>query len=112
MADNNAAPTIDQLALSSLNTRDCITHLHQEATDLLHFQSHIQLQGLILLPPPATGPLNNETHQQLAAHIRKEQKALRQICLLIERAEDLNCNVLELLKETTDNGWNNQAWQV
>ena len=112
MADNNAAPAVDQLALSLLDAQDHITQLHQEATDLLHFQSHVQLQGLIPPPPPATGPLNDKTRQQLATHIRKEQKILRQIHLLIEQAEDCNGDVLELLEETTGNGWNSQAWQA
>ena len=112
MVDNNAAPVVDQLALSALDAHNRVTRLHQEVTDLLHFQSHVRLQGLIPPPPPATGPLNDETQQQLAAHIRKEQKLLRQLHLLIERAEDCNSMVLDLLEETTDNGWNNQAWQA
>ena len=115
MADNNAALTVDQLALSALDACERVARLHQEATNLLHFQSHVQLQGLIPPPPPATGPLNDETWQQLAVHIRREQKVLRQIRLLLKWAEDLNHNVLKLLEETTettDNGWNNQAWQA
>ena len=59
-------------------------------------------------------PLKTITRAQsekLAAAIRKEQKVLHAIRLLIERAEDNNRDVLDILEETTDNGWNNQAWQ-
>ena len=112
MADNNAAPAVDQLALSSLDTQQRVVHIHQEVTDLLHFQSQVRLQGLISPTPPATGPLDDETCEKLAAAIWKEQKVLHAICLLIERAEDCNRDVLDILEETTDNGWNNQAWQA
>ena len=112
MADNNAAPVIDQVALSSLDARQCVVHLHQEVTNLLHFQSHVRLQGLFVPPPPGTGPLNDETREKLAAAIWKEQKVLHAIRLLIEWAEDCNRDVLDILEETTDNGWNNQNWQA
>ena len=112
MADNNAAPVIDQVALSALDARQRVVHLHQEATNLLHFQSHVRLQGLVAPPPPGTGPLNDETREKLAAAIRKEQKVLHAIRLLIEWAEDSNRDVLDILEETTDNGWNNQNWQA
>src|ERR1700684_548975 len=112
MADNNAAPVIDQVALSALDARQRVFHIHQEVTDLLHFQSHIRLQGLIAPLPPTTGPLNDETREKLAAAIRKEQKVLHAIRLLIERAEECNRDVLDILEDTTDNGWNNQAWQA
>ena len=113
MADNNAAPApiADQLALSALDARQRIVHIHQEATDLLHFQSHVRLPGLILPPPPGTGPLNDETRERLAATIRKEQKVLHTIPQIIERAEENNRDALDILEET-DNGWNNQHWQV
>ena len=112
MADNNAAPVIDQIALSSLDARQRVVHLHQEVTNLLHFQSHVRLQGLIIPPPPGTGPLNDETREKLAAAIRKEQKVLHAIRRLIERVEDNNRDVLDILEEATDNGWNNQNWQA
>ena len=112
MADNNAAPVIDQVALSALDARQRVVHLHQEAIALLHFQSHVRLQGLIAPPPPGTGPLNGETCERLAATIRKEQKVLQAIRLLIERAEDCNRDILDILEETTNNGWNNQGWQA
>ena len=113
MADNNvpAAPVFDQVAFSALDARQRVVHLHQEVTNLLHFQSHVRLQGLVAPPPPGTGPLNDETREKLAAAIRKEQKILQAIRLLIERAEDANRDVLDILEETTDNGWNNQPWQ-
>ena len=111
MADNNAAPVIDQVALSSLDARQRVVHLHQEVTNLLHFQSHVRLQGLIAPPPPGTRPLNDETREKLAAAIWKEQKILQTIRLLIKQAEDANHDALDILEETTDNGWNNQPWQ-
>ena len=111
MADNNAAPVIDQVALSALDARQRVVHLHQEVIALLHFQSHVRLQGLIAPLPPGTGPLNDETRERLAAAIQKEQKVLQAIRLLIERAEDCNRDVLDILEETTNNGWNNQQWQ-
>ena len=80
-----------------LHARRSRTH---QVTDLLHFQSHVPLQGLILLPLPATGPLNNESWQQLAAHIRKEQKLLRQLRLLIEQAEDWSSTSLRKRQTT------------
>ena len=111
MADNNAAPVIDQVALSALDARQRVVHLHQEVTNLLHFQSHVRLQGLIAPPPPGTRPLNDETREKLAAAIWKEQKILQTIRLLIKQAEDANHDALDILEETTDNGWNNQPWQ-
>ena len=111
MADNNAAPVIDQVALSALDARQHVVHLHQEVTNLLHFQSHVRLQGLVAPPPPGTGPLNDETHEKLAAAIRKEQKVLHTIPQIIERAEENNRDALNILEET-DNGWNNQHWQA
>ena len=100
MADNNApaAPVIDQAALSSLDAGQRVVHLHQEVTNLLHFQSHVRLQGLIAPPPPGTGPLNDETCEKLAAAIRKEQKVLHAIRLLIERAENCNRDILDILE--------------
>ena len=112
MADNNAAPApvVDQLALSTLDARPRVVHVHQEVTDLLHFQSHVRLPGLILPPPPGTGPLNDETREKLAAAIRKEQKVLATIRQLLQRAEENNRDALDILEEN-DNGWNNQ-WQA
>ena len=114
MADNNApaAPVVDQVALSALDARQRVVHLPQEVTNLLHFQSHVRLQGLVAPPPPGTGPLNDETREKLAAAIRKEQKVLQAIRLLIEWAEDANRDALDILEETTDHGWNNQNWQA
>ena len=81
MADNNApaAPVVDQAALSALDARQRVVHLHQEVTNLLHFQSHVRLQGLVAPSPPGTGPLNDETREKLAAAIRKcyDKHALR-----------------------------------
>ena len=105
---NSPSPRLMLETMSPISTRMLPTSSTSNPTsDYKDSCCHLRWQ-----PGPSTMRPTNNSPPISATHIRKEQKILHAMHLLIERAKDCNRDVLKLLEETTDNGWNNQAWQA
>ena len=88
-------PTYNILAF---NARKQLVEIHQWLLDILHYQSHIQLDAATSLPP---GMLAANCHKQdtIIALIKEEHLRLQKLKHLIDIIDTNNVEILGLYEE-------------
>ena len=79
------------------NTRDCLIVLHQEITDFLHYQLHIQYTATTSLPPHTT-ITNQREWETIIEFLKEEHACIRMLKRLLKMADD-NATELQMFFE-------------
>ena len=102
-------PTYNVLAF---NARKQLVEIHQQLSDILHYQSHIQLDTATSLPP---GTLTANRHEQdvIITLIKEEHLRLQTLKHLIDIIDTNDAEILGLYEESKDThaeDWGALAW--
>ena len=98
--------------IPSFNGRDCLIRLHQEITNFLHYQSHIQYTATTSLPLHTT-TANQRERETIIEFLKEERTRIRTLKRLLNAADD---NAMELqtffedLPIDPDINWGKLAW--
>jgi hypothetical protein len=96
----------------AFNGRECLVRIHQEITDLLHYQSHIRLAtASSLLPSSCTA--NQQEWEVIIEFLKEERSRIRTLRALLDMAENNDVELQGLYKDspvTTDADWGTFAW--
>ena len=87
-------PTYDVL---SFNACDCLVALHQEITDFLHYQSHVQYATTASLLPNTT-TANQRERETIIEFLKEEHACIRMLKRLLNMA-DTNTTELQMFFE-------------
>ena len=102
-------PTYD---VPSFNGCDRLVALHQEITDFLHYQSHIQYAATKSLPPH-TAIANRRERETIIEFLKEEHARIRTLKRLLEMADN-NAAALHSLYEDSpvdpDINWGELHW--
>ena len=96
----------------SFNGRDRLIALHQEITDFLHYQSHVQFTATRSLPPHTTAA--NERERDTIIEFLKEECAwIRTLKWLLKMADDNAAELHRLFEDSPVNpdiNWGELNW--
>ena len=102
-------PTYD---VPSFNGRDHLITLHQEITDFLHYQLHVQYAATKTLPLHTT-TANERERETIIEFLKEERAHIRTLKRLLEMADD-NAAALHSLYEDSpidpDINWGELHW--
>jgi hypothetical protein len=76
-------------SVPAFNGHECLVHIHQEITDLLHYQSHIRLAAASRLPP-GTCSANQQEREAIIEFLKEERAHIRTLWALLDMAENNN----------------------
>jgi hypothetical protein len=102
-------PTYSVPAFNGCERLVCI---HQEITDLLHYQSHIRLAAASHLPP-GTHSANQQEREAIIEFLKEERSCIRTLRALLDMAENNDVELQGLYKDspiTADADWGTFAW--
>jgi hypothetical protein len=95
--------------LGAFDSQECLTCIHQEVSDFLHYQSHVWLFAAMTLP--ATVPRPDDTTKECIIKLLKEEnRRLKVLHKLLLSLEANNSELISTYEETTTN-WNAEGWQ-
>ncbi|XP_006456619.1 hypothetical protein AGABI2DRAFT_122502 [Agaricus bisporus var. bisporus H97] len=105
------SPTLSAVGVTP-NTHDAnalfggvhLIHTHQDTSEYLLFQSHVQTP-LIMNPPKDTAPMTDEEKKELIFKLRKEKRMIKMLKDVIDMVELTNTSLLEQM-EGDRSGWN------
>ena len=83
-SSSSTNPTYD---IPSFNGRDHLVALHQEITDFLHYQSHVQYATTKSLPPH-TSTANRRERETIIKFLKEEHARIKTLRRLLETADD------------------------
>ena len=96
----------------AFNGRDRLVALHQEVTDFLHYQSHVQFAATKSLPPH-TSAANEWERETIIEFLKEERACIWTLKRLLEMADD-NAAALHALYEDSpidpDINWGELHW--
>jgi hypothetical protein len=101
---NNSVP--------AFNGRERLVRIHQEITDLLHYQSHIRLAAASHLPP-GTRTANQQEREAIIEFLKEERAHIRTLRALLDMAENNDVELQGLYEDsliTTNADWGTFAW--
>ena len=96
----------------AFNARDCLVCLHQEASDFLHYQSHVWLTAASSLPP-GTRPAHENEREAILIFLQEERSRIRTIKVLLDAIDLNNQELIHLYEDspvTQDEDWGAFAW--
>jgi hypothetical protein len=99
-------------SVPAFNGRDCLVRIHQEITDLLHYQSHVCLATTSHLPP-GTRSANQQEREAIIEFLKEERARIRTLRTLLDMAENNDVELQGLYKDspvTADADWGTFAW--
>jgi hypothetical protein len=99
-------------SVPAFNGRERLVRIHQEITDLLHYQSHVCLAAASHLPP-STRTTNQQEREAIIEFLKEEQSCIRTLRALLDMAENNNVELQGLYEDspvTTDTDWGTFAW--
>jgi hypothetical protein len=99
-------------SILAFNGREHLVRIHQEITDLLHYQSHIRLAATSHLPP-GTRTANQQEREVIIEFLKEERARIRTLCALLDMAENNDVELQSLYKDspvTADTDWGTFAW--
>ena len=98
--------------IPSFNGHDRLVALHQEITDFLHYQSHVQFAATASLPPH-TAAANKQEQETIIEFLKEERARIRTLKHLLEMVDD-NAAALHSLYEDSpvdpNINWGEIAW--
>jgi hypothetical protein len=99
-------------SVPAFNGRERLVCIHQEITDLLHYQSHIRLAAASHLPP-GTRTANQQEREAIIEFLKEERAYIRTLRALLDMAENNNVELQGLYEDslvTADTDWGTFAW--
>ena len=106
---SQANPTYN---VPAFNGHDCLICLHQEITDFLHYQLHIQYAATASLPPNATAT-NERERDTIIKFLKEECTQIRTLKRLLEMADDNAAELHHLFEDSPvdpDVNWGKLNW--
>jgi hypothetical protein len=98
-------------SVPAFNGCERLVRIHQEITDLLHYQSHIRLAAASHLPP-GTRTANQQEREVIIEFLKEERTRIRTLWAL-DMAENNDVELQGLYEDspvTTDADWGTFAW--
>jgi hypothetical protein len=86
--------------------------IHQEITDLLHYQSHVRLAAASHLPP-GTRSANQQEREVIIEFLKEERTRIWTLRALLDMAENNDIELQGLYEDspvTADEDWGTFAW--
>jgi hypothetical protein len=99
-------------SIPAFNGRERLICIHQEITDLLHYQSHVRLTATSHLPP-GTRTANQQEWEAIIEFLKEECARIRTLRALLDMAENNDVELQGLYKDspvTTNADWGMFAW--
>jgi hypothetical protein len=99
-------------SVPAFNGRECLVRIHQEITDLLHYQSHIRLATASHLRP-STRSTNQQEREAIIEFLKEECARIWTLCALLDMAENNDVELQGLYKDlpiTANTDWGTFAW--
>ena len=102
-------PTYD---IPLFNAHDHLVALHQEITNFLHYQSHVQYTATASLPPN-TSATNQWEQQTIIEFLKEERTRIKMLKHLLDMADDNAAklhSLFENLPVSADANWGEVNW--
>ena len=96
----------------SFNARDRLVALHQEITDFLHYQSHVQYAATASLLPN-TSAANQREQQTIIEFLKEEHAWIKTLKHLLDMVDDNAAKLHSLFEDlpiSTDVNWGEVNW--
>jgi hypothetical protein len=99
-------------SVPAFNGCECLVCIHQEITDLLHYQLHVRLAAASHLPP-STRTANQQEWEAIIEFLKEECARIRTLQALLDMAENNDVELQGLYEDspvTADADWGTFAW--
>jgi hypothetical protein len=99
-------------SIPAFNVREHLVRIHQEITDLLHYQSHVRLTATSHLPP-GTHTTNQQEREVIIEFLKEERARIRTLWALLDMAKNNDMELQGLYEDspvTADADWGTFAW--
>jgi hypothetical protein len=99
-------------SVPAFNGRERLVRIHQEITDLLHYQSHVRLATASHLTP-GTRTTNQQEREAIIEFLKEECTHIRTLRALLDMAENNDVELQGLYEDspvTADTDWGTFAW--
>ena len=96
----------------AFNGRDRLVALHQEITNFLHYQSHVQFAATKSLPPH-TSAANEREQEMIIEFLKQERARIRTLKRLLDAADDNAAELQTFFEDSpvaSDINWGELAW--
>jgi hypothetical protein len=96
-------------SIPAFNGHERLIRIHQEITDLLHYQSHVRLAAASHLPP-GTRSANQQEREAIIEFLKEERSRIR---TLLDMAKNNDVELQGLYEDspvTANTGWGTFAW--
>ena len=106
---SQANPTYN---VPAFNGHDCLICLHQEITDFLHYQLHIQYAATASLPPNATAT-NERERDTIIKFLKEEHAHIKTLKHLLDLAGDNTTELKGFFQDSPvsqDINWGELNW--
>jgi hypothetical protein len=108
----SSSTTNPAYSVPAFNGRDRLVCIHQEITDLLHYQLHVRLTAASHLPP-GTRSANQQEREAIIEFLKEERARIRTLRALLDMAENNDVELQSLYEDssiTADADWGTFAW--
>jgi hypothetical protein len=99
-------------SIPAFNGRERLVCIHQEITDLLHYQLHVRLAAASSLPP-GTRTANQQEWEVIIEFLKEEHSHIRTLQALLDMAENNDVELQGLYEDspvTANADWGTFAW--
>jgi hypothetical protein len=108
----STSSTSPAYSVPAFNGHEHLVRIHQEITDLLHYQSHVHLAAASHLPP-GTRTTNQQEREVIIEFLKEERARIQTLRPLLNMAENNDVELQGLYKDspiTADADWGTFAW--
>jgi hypothetical protein len=108
----SSSSTNPAYSILAFNGRERLVRIHQEITDLLHYQSHVRLATASHLPP-GTHTANQQEREAIIEFLKEECARIRTLLALLDMAKNNDVELLGLYEDspvTADTDWGTFTW--
>jgi hypothetical protein len=108
----SSSSTNPAYSVLAFNGHERLIRIHQEITDLLHYQSHVHLTTALHLPP-STRTANQQEQEAIIEFLKEERARIQTLQALLDMAENNDIELQGLYKDspvTADADWGTFAW--
>ena len=99
--------------IPSFNGRDRLVTLHQEITDFLHYQLHVQYTATTSLPPNTSAAKQRE-REMIIEFLKEEHTRIRTLKQLLDATDDNAAELQTFFEDSPvdpDLNWGELAWR-
>jgi hypothetical protein len=108
----SSSSTNPAYSVPAFNGHERLVRIHQEITDLLHYQSHVRLAATSHLPP-GTRTANQQEREAIIEFLKEERAHIRTLRALLDMAKNNDVEVQGLYEDspvTANADWGMFAW--